>query len=303
MLTLSYSPDLCGATPVLMSERDRARMEYLEEEVKRLRSQLETVLAHAVCAGWEIKSLQERLNSKNNRTKKRKVQVNAQYISSAEAIRILDEQERADAEKRQKEEEAQAAKKAKDDQRKRQREAGDITFSGSLNSKTRDDLLDISFALRLTSSDSNTPETKTALITMINTHLDNNPDLASDPTFTGLFLSRARGRKRNVNDENAPPAPIPPPNLLPPGFPHQPLSPNFTNDAPELELDPPMVFFNELPGPGRYFQSIASIPPDFTVSGAPYFPRHPYYPPPTPHTFDPHFPPSYYLPPPPPPHN
>ena len=153
---------------MFMTKRDRVRMEYLEEEVKRLRSQLETVLAHAVCAGWEIKSLQERLNSKNNQTKKRKVQVNAQYVLSAEAIWILDGRERADAEKRQKEEEAQAAKKAKDDQRKQQREAGGITFSGSLNNKTRDDLLDISFALRLTSSDSNMPEIKTTLVTMIN---------------------------------------------------------------------------------------------------------------------------------------
>ena len=109
MLTLSYSPNLFGATPALTNKRDRARIEYLEEEVIRLRSQLETVLALAVCAGLEIKSLQERLNSKNSRMNKRKVQVNAQYVSSAEATRILDEQDRADAEKRQKDEEALGA--------------------------------------------------------------------------------------------------------------------------------------------------------------------------------------------------
>ena len=63
----------------------------LEEEVTILHSQLETanskletVLAHSVCANWEIKSLKECLNSKIN-TKKQKVQVNAQYVLSTEA--------------------------------------------------------------------------------------------------------------------------------------------------------------------------------------------------------------------------
>ena len=107
-------------------------------------SKLETVLAHTVCSGWEIRSLQERLNLKTN-AKKRKVQVNAQYVSSAEATQILEEYDCEEAEKRRREEEAQAVKKAKDDQRKQQHEAGSITFAGSLNSKTKDDLLDISY--------------------------------------------------------------------------------------------------------------------------------------------------------------
>ena len=90
-------------------------------ELETIKSQLETALAHSTCAGWEIKSLKEQLNVKNNR-KKPKIQVNAQYISSADAVRMLDKQEHEEAKRRQKEEEAQVTKKAKDDQCKQQRE-------------------------------------------------------------------------------------------------------------------------------------------------------------------------------------
>lgn len=283
---------------MLASDRNGDQIKYLEEEVRSLRSQLETALAHSTCAGWEIKSLQERLNSKDKRMKKRKVQVNAHYISSAEAVQMLVEQERADAEKRQKEEDAQAAKKAKDDQRKQQREAGNVTFFGSLNSKTRDDLLDISFALELTGSDSNVPEIKATLITMINAHLDNNTHLASNPTFTGLFLSRTRGRKRNT-DENVAPTPLPPPVPPPLGLPHRSLPSNLADGAPEPESDPPMVFFGELPGAGRFFQSISLTPPDFGLPDpSSSFPRYSY-PPLISHTADPYFPPPFHYPPPP----
>lgn len=284
----SYSPaPYTSAPPSFASNRDKARIEDLEEEVRSLKSQLETVLAHSVCAGWEIRSLQERLNLKNNRTKKRKVQVNAHYVSSAEASQMLDEQERADTKKRLKEEEVQAAKKAKDDQRKHLCEAGGITFSGSLNSKTRDDLLDISFALRLTGSDSNTQETKATLIAMISTYLDNNADLASNPTFAGLFLSRIHGCKRNVNDENAAPTPLQSLVLLPPEPPRQPPSTNFAYNPSEPGPNPALVHPSELPHTGRFFKSIHSTPPDFSLPGPSTFLRYPYQLPPIPRTPDP----------------
>ena len=298
-----------GIPPVSVNSR-----ENLEEEVRSLRSQLETAnsqletansqletansqleaaLAHSVCAGWEIKSLKERLNSKSN-AKKRKVQVNAQYISSAEATRILEEQDREEAEKRQREEEAQAVKKARDDQRKQQREAGSLTFTGSLNSKTKDDLLDITFTLHLTGSDSNTTDTRAALISMINDHLDKNPHLASSPTFTGLFLSRTRGRKRN--DENATPTEIPPPPSFPPGLPCQSLSPDFAGDISDPESEPPMVLFSDLPPSGRFFQSINSTPPDFNLPGPSSFATYPH---PISHPTSSQFLPPFYYPPPP----
>jgi hypothetical protein len=210
-----------------------------------LHSQLETTLAHIACAGWEIKSLKERLNSKG-KAKKRKVQVNAQYISSAEATRILAEQEQADAEKRQREEEAQAAKKAKDDQRKQQREAGGKIFSGSLNNKAKDDLLDITFALKLTGSDSNTQETKAMLSSMINHHLDLNPDIASNPTFAGLFHSQTHGRRRNANGEDSTSTSTTPPSTLLPPAPRS-FPPEPAHDTLELETEVPLVLFNQLP--------------------------------------------------------
>ena len=293
-LMLTYPRSSCpGASLTFTCNCDRARIKELEEEVRSLRSQLETALAHSACARWEIKSLQERLNSKSARTNKRKVQVNAHYISSAEASQMLDEQERADAEKRQKEEEAQAAKKAKDDQRKQQRETRGITFAGSLNNKTRDDLLDISFALGLTGSDSNTPETKATLITMINAHLDDNIHLTSDPTFAGLFLSRNRGRKRTTNNEDVTPTSLPLPVPLPPRLPRQSLS---GDNIPEPESDPPPVLFNELPAAGRFFRPIDPIPANPSFVGPFSFPQYPYHPPLIPHATDPHLPPFHHSP-------
>ena len=247
---------------MFVGNREMARIAELEADVKLLRSQLEeanskleTALAHNVCAGWEIKTLKERVNSKSNKTK-RKVQVNAQYISSADAVQMLIEQEREEAEKKQKEEEVRAAKKAKDDHRKQQREAGGVTFGGSLNGKTKDDLLDIAFAMRLTSSDSNTPETKATLISIINAHLDANSHLAADPTFAGLFLSRTRARKRN--DENSPP---------------------LAHSEPDSEH--PMVLFNELPPSGRFFQSINLMPPNLSLQSSSPFAPFVHYPPPS----------------------
>ena len=300
IFTYPHSSTLPGAPPTSLNSHERAQISDLEEEVRSLRSQLETTnsqleeaVAHSVCAGWEIKSLKERLNSKNS-TKKRKVQVNAQYISSAEATRILDEQKREEAEKQQREAEVQATKKARDDQRKQQREAGTLTFVGSLNSKTKDDLLDITFALQLTSSDSNAAETRAALISMINGHLDKNPHLASDPAFAGLFLSRTRGRKRN--DENANSAAIPPPAPFAPDFPRQPLSPNSGGNAPDPEREPSMVLFSDLP-PSGFSQSTNSTPPDPNLPGPSSFMPYVHYPPRISYPTDPRFLPPLYPPP------
>ena len=127
------------APPTSLSNHERAQITDLEEELRSLRSQLETAksqletsLAHSVCAGWEIKSLKEQLNLQNN-AKKRKVRVNAKYVSSTEpATRMLDEQAREEAEKRQRDEVAQAAKRAMNNQCKQQREAGDNRLESGL---------------------------------------------------------------------------------------------------------------------------------------------------------------------------
>ena len=139
MFTYPNSSTSPSVLPMFVTSRKRSQSAELEEEVASLHSkletansQLETAAAHSVCAGWEIKSLKEHLNTKNN-TKKCKVQVHAQYISSVEATQMLDEQACEEAEKRQREEEAQATKKAKDDQHKQQCEAGGIASSSSLN--------------------------------------------------------------------------------------------------------------------------------------------------------------------------
>ena len=108
----------------------------------------------------------------------------------------------AEAEKKREADEVQAAKKAKDDLRQQQREAGNMVFFGSLNSKTKDDLIDITYTLRLTGPDSNMKETKVTQILMINTHLDNHPQLRSHPTVrtTSAEESSGEGLRRDAQN-------------------------------------------------------------------------------------------------------
>ena len=134
-------------------------METLHSQLEAANLKLEIVQAHLVCAVWEIRGLKKCLNSKTN-VEKQEVQVNTQHISSAEVTCILEEHDCEEAEKREREEEVQVAKKARDNQQKQQHEAGSIMFASSLNSKIKDDLLNITCTLQLTSSNSNTKETK-----------------------------------------------------------------------------------------------------------------------------------------------
>ena len=85
---------------------------------------------------------------------------------------------------------------------------------------------------------------------MINIHLDNNPQLAANETFSGLFLSRERIRKRNAAGENTAP---PPSNssLLPQSPSRSPLPLDFKPSD-----KPPMVLFNEIPNAVNFFYSM-----------------------------------------------
>jgi hypothetical protein len=238
------------------------RIHELEEELRkeqaertRVEAEFEKAFTHAICVGWELKLLQQQLNKKTQ-GKKRKLQVTAQYVTSAEASRILKEHEQAEEEKRKQEEAAQALKKAKDGKRKQQRETGGIKFTGSIMNKNRDDLLDITYAFKLTASDSNASETKAALISMINVHLDNHPQLAADETFSGLFLSCERTRQRNALGENTAP-PSSSHFTLPAQSPPQPLPPP---DPKPLD-EPPMVLFNEAGGAVGFLSSDNPPPP------------------------------------------
>ena len=99
---------------------------------------------------------------------------------------------------------------------------------------------------------------------MINIHLDNNPQLAANETFSGLFLSRERIRKRNTAGENAAP---PPSNssLLPQSPSRSPLPLDFKPSD-----KPPMVLFNEIPNAVNFFYSMdpaVSFTPGHNHSG------------------------------------
>ncbi|KAJ3905088.1 hypothetical protein F5879DRAFT_784680, partial [Lentinula edodes] len=84
----------------------------------------------------------------------------------------------------QRKNEAHAVREAKDAERQETcRQMGPATvFTGSLNSKLKDDLKDIAFVLGL-SLEGN----KDKLILSIKSHFNSRPNLSEDPRYRGLF--------------------------------------------------------------------------------------------------------------------
>jgi hypothetical protein len=90
-------------------------------------------------------------------------------------------------------------------------------FTGSLSTKNKDDLIDITGALRVPTSG-----TKRELLNAIREHFELHPELEDDARFSGLFTGRSRGQKRSFdegpsdeNDQNVPPATRPRLEIIP----------------------------------------------------------------------------------------
>lgn len=129
--------------------------------------------------------------------KKRKLNVDARCLTSEEGLRLVREQEAKREAREQEKRERHQQKQAKEAERQRQRDTKDPNeaFSGSLGSKSKDDLKDIASALGLS-----TDGPKKDLLSRINDKFTKTPALCTDTRYEGLF-NRSRRRMQAVPDE------------------------------------------------------------------------------------------------------
>jgi hypothetical protein len=163
----------------------------LQEQNLMLRSKNTTLQAHCAIAGTEIQELRRCLNSKENKSsKRRKFNIEARWLNSDEGLRLAEEQEAARVAEEQKKCEAQELRALKEAERKEQRRLRDpnVPFTGLLSSKSKADLQDIVHALGISMDGQ-----KKDLLGRINTHFDANTALRNHPRYEGLF-NRSRRR-------------------------------------------------------------------------------------------------------------
>lgn len=174
----------------------------------------------------ELQNEKRRSNQRDGRaSKRRKLNVEARVLTSAEGMRLAAEKDEERIVKAQKKKETERRRKEKEVARDQQRQARlpDQPFTGSLASKNKGDLQEIAGALNLSEDG-----TKNALILRINSFFDSHPLERETPQFSGLFY-RASGR-RHLGTENAHPvastSQLPLHNVH---AAHQPLVTNITN--------------------------------------------------------------------------
>ena len=182
--------------------------------ISQLESNMATLQGHVKMVELELQNEKRKNNERANKpSKRRKLNVEARVLTSAEGKRLAVEKDAERKVKEQKKKDAAARRKQKENDREQQRRARapNTPFTGSLSSKSKPDLQEIVGVLSL-------PEdgTKEVLVRRINTFFDSHPRLRDSDRFTGLF-NRASKRRADTNDaaqtqtfNNPPPIPLAP---------------------------------------------------------------------------------------------
>jgi len=207
----------------------------LFDRIQRLEKEMQQLSGHIEMVELELQYEKRKLNQRDGRaSKRRKLNVEARVLTSAEGKRLAAEKDAEHAAKAQKKKEAERLRLRKEkevarDQQRRARPSNE-PFIGSLSSKNKADLQEIAGALSL-------PEngTKDALILRINAFFDSNPFQRSSPQFSGLFNRRA---PRRCPQETMAENPHPVASTSQSTLAHRPLAdniinlPNFSNSRP-----------------------------------------------------------------------
>lgn len=189
------------------------RIQRLEKEVQRLSG-------HVKMVEFELQNEKRKSNERDSRaSKRRKLNVEARVLTSAEGKRLAEEKDAERIAKDQKKKETERRRKEKEIARNQQRQArsADEPFVGSLGSKNKADLQEIAGVLSLSEDG-----TKDTLIQRINSFFDSNPLQRDSPRFSGLF-HRAR-RRPGPQEEN----------------PHTVASTS-QNSLPHMHMGPPLA--------------------------------------------------------------
>ncbi|KAJ3833347.1 hypothetical protein F5878DRAFT_410778, partial [Lentinula raphanica] len=158
----------------------------LEKENDNLWGILERSEANSQMALEQLRDATRKLNAKETRRSKRpKLNVDARCLTSSEGLALSKKQQEEKNIEMQRKSEAQAAREAKDKERQQARQqlsATTAVFTGSLNSKRKEDLKDIAFTLGVAQDG-----TKDAILTRIREHFNTHAGLSADPRYRGLF--------------------------------------------------------------------------------------------------------------------
>jgi hypothetical protein len=169
------------ATALVLLEKYKTECDWAEQ-------QREAAVTHALIAGDQIRTLQNKLHAKEQKETqiRRTVNTLARLMTSTEvndAVHVQqaekDEQERIRLEK-QSQKQAQEAER----ERARAKMGSDVRFHGSLKSKNRSDLKDILAALLLNTADLTYNKD---YLQCIEDHFNEHPHLKQDVRFWGLF--------------------------------------------------------------------------------------------------------------------
>ncbi|KAJ7086160.1 hypothetical protein B0H15DRAFT_782325 [Mycena belliarum] len=139
----------------------------------------------------ELAIQKRKLNERDGRSsKRRKLNVEARVLTSAEGKRLAAEKDAERAKKVQKKADGAQRRREKENCRDQNRRNWDPTtiFTGILSAKAKGDLMDIAWSLRLAEDG-----TKAVLLDRINSYFDSHPAARESSTYRGLF---SRGGRR-----------------------------------------------------------------------------------------------------------
>ena len=157
----------------------------LFDRIAHLEANLEQLTGQVKMVELELQNEKRKNNQRDGRaSKRRKLNVEARVLTSAEGKRLAAEKDAEWAAKEQKKRDAAMRRRQKENDREKQRRdrAPDAPFTGSLSSKSKPDLQEIAGALSLAEEG-----TKEVLIHRINTFFDSHPSIRDSERFTGLF--------------------------------------------------------------------------------------------------------------------
>ena len=158
----------------------------LKRELRLVESERDSARVHAVFADRQAAIFQYRLNRKQAKLNQgsRRIHTKSRVVTNDLGLEEVAEDFEKQQEKKRKAAEKQARKaaKQKEDLVRRAVQGSTRVFTGSLSSKNKTELEDVSDALGLDISG-----TKAVLVTRITGYFNEHPRFKEDPCYSGLF--------------------------------------------------------------------------------------------------------------------
>jgi hypothetical protein len=161
--------------------------------IQRLENEVHTMRAHVGMVEFQLAEQKRKLNERDGRvSKRRKLNVEARVLTSAEGKRLAAEKDAERARKAQSKADGAQRRKEKENCRDETRRNWDhsAALTGLLSAKNKDDLMDIAWSLNLSEEG-----TKAQLLERMTKHFDTHPEQRDSAKYSGLFARAPRGRR------------------------------------------------------------------------------------------------------------